>query len=100
MKKPKILLSIIKSLLENNGHITSRQLPKSKKVPMNQLYKAILILNKLGLIQINGELNNNKFELHLIRNPEFLNLEQKVKVTFYEDRSKTKSFKFHSIVLK
>ncbi|WP_016730452.1 hypothetical protein [Saccharolobus islandicus] len=100
MKKPKILLSVIKSLLENNGHITSRELPKSKKVSSNQLYKAILILNKLGLIQIEGELNNNRFELHLVRDSQFLNLEQRVKVTFYEDRSKTKSFKFHTVALK
>ncbi|QGA68645.1 hypothetical protein [Sulfolobus sp. E11-6] len=100
MKKPKVILGLIKSLLENNGHLTSRELPRSKKVSTNQLYKAILTLSKLGLIQICGELSNNRFELHLVRDPQFLNLEQKVKAIFYEDKSKTKSFKFHTVALK
>ncbi|WP_338598412.1 hypothetical protein V6M85_07400 [Sulfolobus tengchongensis] len=100
MRKPKILLNIIKSLIENDGHITSRELPRSKRTQIKQIHNAIILLEKLGVIKVDGDLDKNKFTISLVRDFQFLILEQKVKVIFHEDRSKTKSFKFHAIALK
>jgi hypothetical protein len=99
VKKPRTLLAILRSLAKNNV-LKSKDISISKKTSNKQLYKSLLLLSKLNLIKINGDLKSNRFEITFNNSFDFMTLMQKVKVIFYEDRTKSKSFKYHVIALK
>ncbi|WP_185957808.1 hypothetical protein, partial [Sulfolobus sp. B1] len=100
MKKPKLLTTILKTIANSDGSVLIKDIPLSKKTPLGKLYKALLLLKKLDVIEIEGDIKSNRARIVLKRKYDFLNLSHDVKVIFRGDRTKIKSFKYNAIALK
>jgi len=100
VKKPKLLTTILKTVANSNGSVVIKDIPLSKKTPLEKLYKTLLLLKKLDVIEIEGDIKSNRARIVLKRKYDFLNLIHDVKVVFRGDRTKIKSFKYNIIALK